>query len=171
MGWIGTIVGGVVGTATLPSQLEAINQQNQATKEGYKATDEAITFTQAINRGKADAAASEIARTTTGEIDSQKLEQAKAFSTQTVKRGEGVTAGYSLARELQVMTQAQQKQLLKTEQEGVSAISKMYQQMETDNFALQQEKRAAYNQANGQLISREQATGVLMQSVGSSWGG
>lgn len=168
MGWIGSLIGGAAGIASQPSKLEAINTQNQATKAGWEATDASITFTQVINRNKADAAAAEIARTGAGEISDKKLEQAKAFSGAVVKRGEGVTAGFSLSRELQVMTQVQQKELIKTEQEAVSGITKMYQQMENDNFALQQEKRSAYNQYTGQLVSREEA-GV--QLIGDVTGG
>ncbi len=100
-----------------------------------------------------------------GQLGDKKLEDAKEMSATTVSRGEGVTAGYSLSREMQVQAQMNSKDLSKTEQEGQSAINKMYSQMENDNFRLQQEKRSAWNTANGNIITREEAGTAITGQV------
>lgn len=165
MGWVGSVIGGAAGIISQPAKLEAINAQNEATQAGYKSTDEAITFTQEINRNNADAAASEIGQEASVVVRDKKLEQGKASSEEVVRRGEGVTAGYSAARDIQTMQVTQQKDLTKVEKSAGDAISQMYQNMEKDNFALQQEKRAAWNQANGQIITREEAGSQMIGDV------
>ena len=168
MGWAGSLIGGAAGIISQPAQLEAINAQNEATKEGYIATDEAITFTQSINRSNAEQGAAEISQEVGTQVGDKKVEQAKARSATTISRGEGVTAGTSLARQLQTQALDQGKELSRTEQAGQSAINKMYTQMENDNFALQQEKVGAWNTANGNIITRDEAG---TQMIGSVLGG
>jgi len=168
MGWVGSVIGGAAGILSTPSQLEAINQQNAATREGYIATDNAITYTQTLNRKNADQAAQEIGQEVSTQVGDKKLEQSEELSTATVKRGEGVTAGKSLARELQTQALQGSKELSRTEEAGQSAINKMYIQMQEDNFRLQQEKRAAWNTANGNIITRDEAG---TQMIGSVLGG
>ena len=168
MGWVGSVIGGAAGILSTPSQLEATNQQNEATKAGYAATDEAITFTQQINRNSADLAANDMSNQTTNELSDQKLEDNIEFSKAVISRGEGVTGGYSLSRELQTKALMNSKKLVKKEEEGQTAINKMYTQMEMDNFRLQQEKRTAWNQANGAIITRDEAG---TQMIGSVLGG